>query len=73
MSSALDYYNQTSVGDRKTFNALNIQENNLIEAQRIVNEFDELERQGLIKIQVRHKETETGKHYVDLVMFERLR
>lgn len=41
--------------------------------QAVVAQFEDLEAQGLIDITTKHRESQTGKHYVDLVMFKRLR
>lgn len=40
--------------------------------ESVVAEFEEMERAGLIRITLRHPESQTGHRYIDLIKFQRL-
>lgn len=72
MGFALDIVKKVEVGSTSSCVASSLSVE-LEEFQRIVEQFKELARDGVIEIKDLHKESQSGKRLVDLVRFVRLR
>lgn len=71
MTIAHEIVRKTSVGSEEAVQPSSLQGFDLQRFQDVVDELDAMEQQGLITISLRHRESQTGQQYVDLVRFTR--
>lgn len=72
MNNASNTYEKTKVGMTGSMHTSSGIDAELEAFQTIVDDFNRLESEGLIEITTRHTESQSGRHYVDLVKFKRI-
>ncbi len=72
MGLAREVYESTQIGHIESMRAGTTTPDDLERFQAVVREFENMEAEGLIQITMKHPESQTGKHFIDLVMFKRL-
>lgn len=72
MGLAREVYERTEIGHTGSMRAGSTAPGDLDQFQAVVSESESMDAEGLIQITMKHPESQTGKHFIDLVMFKRL-